>query len=70
MAEQKASAPPPPRRIRVWQDDHNAPATIIKEHEDGTLDLIADLWSIGRDMTLIGVHRRVGAGNGWEEVAE
>jgi hypothetical protein len=59
-------APPPPRRIIVHQDEHSAPARILAEHEDGTLDLLCELWP-GRVLTLHGVHKRVGHGNGWEE---
>jgi hypothetical protein len=57
-----------PRRIRVWEDQHSADAAILKVNEDATLDLSADLWNTGQPITLYGVKRRVGNGNGYEEI--
>lgn len=58
----------PPGAVVVYQDQHNAPATILRANDDHTLDLLADLHGLGREMTLYGVQRRQGSGNGWEPV--
>lgn len=59
---------PPTGPIVVYQDKHNAPAFVLKANEDHTLDLMADLYGIDRPLTLFGVSRRQGSGNGWELV--
>ncbi len=65
--ETEATEPwPPTGPIVVYQDQHNAPATILKANDDHTLDLLTDLHGLGHEMTLYGVQRRQGAGNGWE----
>jgi hypothetical protein len=56
-------------RLRVWEGDHSAEAFIVKDNDDDTLDLSADLWHTGHALTLTGVKRRVGGqGNGWEVI--
>lgn len=56
-----------PPRIRVWEGQHSAEAAIIKNNDDDTFDLSADIWGTGQPIDLIGVKRRVGGqGNGWE----
>ena len=57
-----------PPRIRVWEDQHSAEAAIVRDNEDDTLDLSADIYHTGRPIALSGVRRRVGLGNGWEEI--
>ena len=59
---------PPTGPLVVYQDQHNAPATIIRANEDRTLDLRTDLYGLGRESVLFGVQRRQGTGNGWEPV--
>lgn len=59
---------PPDGPIVVYQDKHNATAFILRANEDRTLDLIADLHGLGSPLTLFGVARRQGSGNGWEPV--
>jgi len=59
---------PPTGPIVVHQDKHNGPATVISANEDHTLDLRADLFGLGHEITLFGVARRQGSGNGWEPV--
>lgn len=66
--EVKNVEPWPPRAVVVYQDRHNAPATIVRVNEDRTLDLRADLHGLGRETSLFGVARRQGSGNGWEPV--
>lgn len=68
--EPVAAEPWPPRAVVVYQDQHNAPATIVKANDDRTLDLLADLYGIDRPMALFGVTRRQGSGNGWEPIEE
>lgn len=62
--------PPPdaPRRVRVWEGEHSAEAVILRVNEDATLDLSADLWGNNQPITLYGVKRRNGSGNGYEEI--
>lgn len=56
-----------PPRIRVWEGEHSAEAAIVRNNDDDTFDLSADIWGTGQPLTLIGVKRRVGGqGNGWE----
>jgi len=57
-----------PRRIRVWEGQHSADAAILQRNEDATLDLSVDIWNTGQPITLYGVKRRVGNGNGYEEI--
>lgn len=57
---------PPTGFIMVYQDSHNAPAFILQANEDRTLDLMTDLYGLGSNTILFGVHRRQGNGNGWE----
>jgi hypothetical protein len=65
MADEATDAP---HRIRVWEGQHSADAVILKVNEDATLDLSADLWGNEQPVTLFGVKRRVGSGNGYEEI--
>jgi len=67
MAEDIPNAAP---RIRVWEDGHSAEAAIVKNNEDDTFDLSADIWNTGQPITLVGVKRRSGLGNGWELIDE
>lgn len=64
--EVEAERWPPTGPLVVYEGQHNAPATILKANDDRTLDLSADLHGLGHEMTLYGVQRRQGAGNGWE----
>jgi len=58
-----------PVRLRVWEGDHSAEAAIIRNNDDDTFDLSADIWHTGKPIELIGVKRRVGGqGNGWERI--
>lgn len=62
--EDLTDAPP---RIRVWEGEHSAEAAIIRNNNDDTFDLSADIWHTGQPIDLIGVkHRAGGQGNGWE----
>ena len=46
-----------PPRIRVWEDQHSAEAAIVRDNEDDTLDLSADIYHTGRPIALKSIPR-------------